>query len=251
MAVTCTCIKIDRIEESEMDHSEAVQQMSAERFLLDELTVEERDEFEAHLFDCPECALDLRAGVALVNEAKVQLPQLIANASSVPAKAKKPKEKKNYWFLWQRPAFAGLAFACLMLVAYQNLITYPALRKAANQPRLLPSALLHGNIRGGGHLTIAADRKHGVALPVDVLGSITSASYSSYSVDLMDQHGKLVWSDAVAAPSESESASQQYSVVIPGATLENGQYTIQVSGVASSGERSPISRYVFEIRMAD
>src|SRR5450432_65658 len=102
-----------------MDHSEAVQQMAAERLLLDELTVEERDEFEEHLFDCPECALDLRSGVAFVNEAKVQLPQLIASApASAPTNSKKPKEKKNYWFLWQRPAFAGLAFACLLVVAY-------------------------------------------------------------------------------------------------------------------------------------
>jgi hypothetical protein len=251
MAVTCTCNKIDLSGEREMDHSEAVQQMSAERFLLDELTVEERDEFEAHLFDCPECALDLRAGVAFVNEAKTQLPQLIAEApASAPARAKRQKEKKNYWFLWQRPAFAGLAFACMLVVAYQNLVTYPALRRAAYQPRLLPSAPLHGNTRGGGHLTLAADRKHGVALPVDLLGS-TSGTYSSYSVDLMDQQGKLVWSDAVATPSESESASQQYSVAIPGATLENGEYTLVVSGVAPNGEKSQINENVFEIRMTD
>lgn len=235
-----------------MDHSEAVQQMTAERFLLDELTLEERDEFEAHVFDCQECALDLRAGVAFVNEAKVQLPQLIADSpASTRADAKKPKEKKNYWFLWQRPAFAGLAFACMLVVGYQNLVTYPALRTAANQPRLLPSAPLHGNTRGGGHLTIAADRKHGVSLPVDVLGSMTSAAYSSYSVDLVNQQGKLVWTDSITAPTESESASQSFSLAIPGATLENGQYTIVVSGVAPTGERSPINRYSFEIRMTD
>jgi hypothetical protein len=251
MAMTCTCIKIDRIGEFEMDHSEAVQQMSAERFLLDELTVEERDEFEAHLFDCPECALDLRAGVALVNEAKVQLPQLVASAPpSVPAKAKKQKEKKNFWFLWQRPAFAGLAFACLTVIAFQNLVTYPSLRKAASQPRLLLSAPLHGNTRGG-HTTLTADRKHGISLPVDVLSSMTPANYFSYSVDLLNQQGKLVWSDAFAAPSESESASQQYSVAIPGAALDNGEYTLVISGVAANGERSLINRNVFEIRMTE
>ncbi len=235
-----------------MDHSEAVQQMSAERFLLDELTVEERDEFEAHLFDCQECALDLRAGVAFVNEARVQLPQLMANApASATSKAKKPKEKKNYWFLWQRPAFAGVAFACLMVVVgYQNLVTYPALRKAANQPRLLPSAPLHGNTRGG-HVIIAADRGHGVALPVDVSGSTTAASYASYSVDLMDQKGKLVWTGAVAAPGDGDSATRSLTLAIPGAMLENGEYTVVVSGVSTNGERAAINRYAFEIRMSD
>jgi len=251
MALTCTCNKIDLNGEREMDHSEAVQQMSAERFLLDELTVEERDEFEAHLFDCPECALDLRAGVALVNEAKIQLPQLIATARpSVPGNAKKPKEKKNYWFLWQRPAFAGLAFACLTVIAFQNLVTYPALRKAANQPRLLLSAPLHGNTRGG-HPTLAADRKHGISLPVDVLGSMTSASYSSYFVDLLDHGGKIVWTDSFAAPPAGESTGQSFSVAVPGTTLENGEYTLVISGVTTNGERSPINRNVFEIRMTD
>ena len=70
-------------------------------------------------------------------------------------------------------------------------------------------------------------------------------------MDLVNQQGKLVWSDAVAAPSEGESISQQYSVAIPGATLDNGEYTLAVSGIAPNGERSPISRYVFEIRMTD
>jgi len=234
-----------------MDHSEAVQQMSAERFLLDELTVEERDEFEAHLFECAECALDLRAGVALVNEAKIQLPQLVTDARPyMAAKAKKPKEKKNYWFLSQRPAFAGLAFACLMVIAFQNLVTYPALRKAANQPRLLLSVPLHGNTRGG-HPTLTADRKHGISLPVDVLDSTTSTSYSSYSVDLLDQEGKLVWTDSFAAPSENEVANQSLSLVIPGAALVNGQYAVAVSGIAPGGEKTPLNRFVFEIRMTD
>jgi hypothetical protein len=235
-----------------MDHSDAVKQMAAERFLLDELTLEEREDFEAHLFDCPDCALDLRAGAVFVDEAKAQLPQLITE-SPVPARAEAKKTKKdtNRWFLWWRPAFAGVAFATLILLGYQNLVTYPALRNAANQPRLLPLVPLHGNTRGGGHLTITADRRHGVALPVDLAGSLASVTYSSYSVDLLDPQGKLVWTDRVAAGGESDGASQTFSLVIPGASLGNGQYTIVVSGIAPHGERTPINRYVFEIRMTD
>jgi anti-sigma factor RsiW len=67
-----------------MDHSEAIQQMIAERYLLDELTLDAREAFEEHLFDCPECALDLRAGAAFVEAAKAQLPKL-AGAAPVPS----------------------------------------------------------------------------------------------------------------------------------------------------------------------
>ena len=53
-------------QEKAMDHGEALQMMAAERYLLDELTPEERDAFELHMFGCHECALDLRAGAAFM-----------------------------------------------------------------------------------------------------------------------------------------------------------------------------------------
>jgi len=226
--------------------------MAAERYLLDELTLEERDAFETHLFDCPECALDLRAGAAFVDEAKIQLPELTANSpASTPADAKKRRGKTGDWFLWWRPAIAAAAFASLLaVVGYQNLVTYPALREAANEPRVLPWAPMHGETRGG-HLILTADRRHGIALPVDLMGPLNSASYSSYALDLLDPTGKLLWTGAVAAPGSGDSASQTYSLVIPGTMLGNGQYTIVVSGLAPQGERTAIDRYVFEIHLTD
>jgi len=90
-----------------MDHSEAVQQMAAERYLLDELSPELRDAFEEHMFDCPECAFDLRAEAAFLSEAKVQLPEVIASTPtrSSPAPTRKAAKKFN-WFFWQQPPFA-------------------------------------------------------------------------------------------------------------------------------------------------
>ena len=58
-----------------MDHNEAIEQMAAERYLLDELTPELRDAFEEHAFDCPECTLDLRAGAAFIRCGKSRASQ--------------------------------------------------------------------------------------------------------------------------------------------------------------------------------
>src|ERR1035438_3132659 len=128
-----------------MDHSEAVKQMAAEKYLLNELAPDTRDAFEEHFFDCPDCALDLRAGAAFVDEAKTQLPELTASqpARVSPAHAK-PKEKRNGWLSWWNPSIAAPVFATLLLfIGYQNLVTYPALRQSADQPRILPRLPAH------------------------------------------------------------------------------------------------------------
>jgi hypothetical protein len=236
-----------------MEHSEAVGKMAAERYLLDELTPDEREAFEEHLFDCPECALDFRAGAAFVDEAKAQLPELTATLpAAAPSTTEKPKVKENNWLWWWRPAFAAPAFAALLIVlGYQNLVTFPALRSTVNQPRLLPSVPLHGATRGGGHLSVTADRKHGVALPISLSQLAEPAAYSSYSFDLFDPQEKLVWSGVVAAPAEGESTGQQLSLVIPGGMLRNGAYALMISGTAPNGEHAAINRYVIDLHLTD
>ena len=236
-----------------MDHSEAIQQMIAERYLLDELTLDVREAFEEHLFDCPECALDLRAGAAFVEAAKAQLPKLAGSLPApVPSRSRKPGVQRGWWLSWLQPAFAVPAFASLLLViGYQNLVTYPGLRAAASQPRLLPWAPLHGAMRDGAPLPITADRRHGVALPVDLPAQSSPDAYASYSLDLYDPQGKLAWTGAVTASSESGGSSQRLSLVIPGAMLQNGAYSLVVSGAGVHGERTVIDRYAFDLRLTD
>lgn len=235
-----------------MDHSEALQQMAAERYLLNELTPDARAAFEEHLFDCPECALDLRAGVAFVEEAKSQLPKLAgAMPAPVPSRSREPRAERSWWQAWFQPAFAAPVFATLLLViGYQNLVTYPGLRAAADQPRLLPWAPLHGATRGA-QLAITADRRHGVALPVDLPQPPSIGAYASYSFDLNDPQGKLVWTGAAAAPSDETGAGQRLSLVIPGAMLSNGTFTVSVSGVAAQGERTRIDQFAFDLHLTD
>jgi hypothetical protein len=236
-----------------MDHSEAVQQMAAERYLLNELTLDVREAFEEHLFDCPECALDLRAGVAFVKEAKAQLPKLTgALPAPAPSRSRKPRVQREWWLSWLQPAFAVPTFATLLLVVgYQNLVTYPRLRAAAAQPRLLPWAPLHGAMRGSASLAITADRRHGVALPVDLPAQSSLDAYASYSFDLYDPQGKLAWTGVVAAPNESQSGAQRLSLVIPGAMLQSGAYSLVVSGAGAHGERTVIDRYAFDLSLTD
>src|SRR5580765_2485291 len=48
-----------------MDHVEAVKTLAIERYLLEEMTQEERDAFEEHFFACAECADDAREAASM------------------------------------------------------------------------------------------------------------------------------------------------------------------------------------------
>jgi hypothetical protein len=233
-----------------MNHNEAVQQMAAERYLLDELTSGARDEFEEHLFDCPKCAFEVRAGAAFVDEAKEQLPG-IATDSAAREKPGKAGERRERGFSWWRPVFAVPVFAALLIVVgYQNLVTIPAFRNSENQPRIVALGPLSGATRGGAPTAITADRAHGVALPVDLPIEPVLGNFVSYSFDLNDPQGKLAWTGSIAAPAQEAGGDLQLSIVIPGGMLQSGTYSLAVSRVGAHGERTAIGRYVFAISLA-
>jgi hypothetical protein len=233
-----------------MDHNEAVEQMATERYLLDELSPELREAFEEHLFDCKECALDLRAGAAFVDGAKRQLPEIAAQVAASPSGGTaKPAAKKRSWSSWWQPAFAMPAFACLLiLVGYQNLKTIPTLRSSISEPRLLHWTSIHAGTRGAGSATVMADRKQGAVLLIELPQDST---YTSFEFDLHDPQNKLAWTKTVSAASAGASANGTLSLVIPGAGLHEGAYTIAITGLNAQGERSAISRQVLDILFDD
>src|SRR5215467_1794498 len=100
-----------------MDHAEAVRQKATERYLLDELDPDLRDQFEEHMFDCQECAVDLRAGAMFIEQTKAVLSEKpaeikVRHTSEAPVKAG--------WFALLRPAFVVPVFALLLaVIGYQ------------------------------------------------------------------------------------------------------------------------------------
>jgi len=231
--------------------------MAAEKYLLDELTPDLRDAFEEHMFDCPECAFDIRAAASFVNEAKVQLPELTA-ADSVPFaetagfKTNAPNKRRD-WMGWLRPLFAspmiaGPVFAALLLVVgYQNLVTYPALRMAATEPRLLSSISIHAGTRGGERSEVQAVRKQGVLVQVELP---EHTAFTTYVVDLYDPEGKLAWTQNISVASNGADGDS-LSLMIPGEGLRQGAYSMAVSGVSVTGQRMEIERHTFDIHLTN
>jgi hypothetical protein len=235
--------------EKTMDHGEAIQMMAAERYLLDELTADERDSFEQHLFECQDCALDLRAGAAFMSEAKIQLSSIAKKpAASASASALHPgrQPKKSLWsWLWQ-PAFALPAFAVMLgVIAYQNFSAIPSLRRAATEPRIAYSNPIHIGTRGSVHTTVQANRSQGFALSMELP---QSATYSSYLFQLYDPNGKQFWTRTLSQSNPSEEDGGIVSLSISSSGLLPGSYTLAISGVTSLNEWVEIDRRVLDVQ---
>ena len=211
-----------------MDHHDAVRLSLVEKYLLGELPPELRDEFEEHYFDCQECAADLRATAAFLDAAKKELKAFPA-AKPAPSPA---KETRLTW-LWS-PAFVLPALAaCLLVIAYQNIVIFPHFRRALAElraPEILPSvSLVGGNSRGGQIPTITV---HGTQ-PFLVLVDIPPQDrFSNYTCLLYSPSGSLAWRVQVSA----QLAKDTVSIRVPSVHRMAGSYTLVVQG---NSDQSP------------
>ena len=106
-----------------MDHTEAVRLQAVEKYILGELPPLLRAQFEEHYFDCADCALNLRAGVAFAAASRLYFAE-----STV--REKVAHAPRTGWFDWLKPLVAVPAFAALIaVIAYQNTVSIPHLKQ--------------------------------------------------------------------------------------------------------------------------
>jgi len=223
-----------------MDHNEAVRQNATERYLLDELDPEVRDQFEEHLFDCQDCALDLRAGAMFVEQTKVILSELPVTRE---VEQRTPSSVRSGWFAWLRPAFAVPVLALLLaVIGYQQFVTYPKLMQAANQPQVGPWASVNISTRGTAATSIKPRKSEGFSL---LLNLPPEDGFASYSADLYNPVGKLEWSGPVGAPT----ADQGRQIFIPKGNRSSGTYTLVVHGITSAGDSKEIGRQPVDVQI--
>jgi hypothetical protein len=221
-----------------MNHDEAVRQKATERYLLDELDADTRDQFEEHLFDCQDCAVDLRAGAMFVEQSKVILAQPEAAAA-----VRVPATSKPGWFAWLRPALAVPVLALLLVVVgYQNFVQVPHLESAANQPQALPYASVNISTRGVVKTEVTTGRGQDFNLFVSIP---PDTAYSAYTLELHNPAGQLKWSLRIPASSPDDTRS----IHVPGAGLEQGTYQLVVKGITASGQSLDLGNYPVELQL--
>lgn len=221
-----------------MDHELVARQKMTERYLLNELDSETRNEFEEHFFDCPECALDVRAGSAFVEHSKLVLAESLAEAPS-PA----PVPTGDGWFAWLRPAFAAPALAILLaVIGYQNLVTYPGMKPALRAPQVLPWASINIGTYGATVPEITTAPGKGFLIFVRIP---SESGYSQYTADLYNPAGRLEWSLTIPATTSQD----QWPVAVPGSDRQAGTYTLVVRGTTTAGESREVGKGSFELQV--
>ncbi len=159
-----------------MDHHEALRCEAVEKYLLDELAPQERDDFEEHFFDCPECAADLKTTAAFLDEAKGEFRR-----APTPKFAPPVRKPFRLGFVW-RPAILAPAFALLLsVIVYQNVRVFtPAGGSAVpDRPEILSAVSLIGaNSRGGVNPSVALGKDQPILLTLDIPAAEQYTSYT-------------------------------------------------------------------------
>lgn len=228
-----------------MDHNEAVRLQAATKYLCGELTRVQRDEYEEHYFDCPECAQELKASVAFMESAK----QVVREHSVQTADSKGFSELRTGWLAWLRPAFAVPVFAALVLVvAYQNAVTIPKLKQTSSRENSAEAfkslSLIGGGSRGGNTSapTIAVRPDELFALDADMPGN----SADGYVCQVADQSGHSRLSVSISA----EEAKNTVHVKVPAGVLEPGKYNFVIfRGKTAANGANAVSQLPFAVEL--
>jgi hypothetical protein len=214
-----------------MEHSEAIQLMAAEKYLLDELPADVRDEFEEHLFGCHECAMDMRTASVFLEQGKAVLAE-----PEVAIVREKDKSRPGF-FTWLRPAFAIPAMAALLLViGYQNL----QLTRSLNKAQLLPATTVNLLTYGTNATPLVIHRGEGFL--VNVIAP-PDHRYPAYEADLRGPAGGV---ESVAI---SASADDTWPIRFPGANRQSGTYRIIVHGIMASGQNVEVGGASFQMQV--
>jgi len=235
---------------AQMDHNEAIRLQAAVKYVLGELSLVQREEYEEHYFDCAECAVDLKALATFADTTREVLRQE-KSAQLVPAAA----PASAGWFRWFQPIVAIPAFAALLLIImYQNTVTIP---QAKNTPSpsitevygqsvlIRPSDIRRGGETSDSQASIEVRPHEGFLLQLDF---IPSSAFPAYLCQLQDASGRVL--EQLSVPAEK--AKQELHVPIPAGSLSQpGKYNLiflgadPVSGKAVNGAK--VQSFTFQV----
>jgi hypothetical protein len=206
-----------------MSHDEAVKNDATERYVLEEMTDEERESFEEHYFDCAVCAEDVRAAIALRDQMAAEV------VKSEPAVVPFQPRRRSM------PAWLAAAASLVVgVLTMQFTFVGPLQTTVAElrQPRVPAMYRLDG-FRGAGEQQLPSSRA------ANMLEVVIPPDATPLYCRIVDARGAIRYS----LPVPAELAKDYIRVEIPPGTLQPGNYTLRVDG-----QQLAIAQYNFSVR---
>lgn len=236
-----------------MDHSYAIENHTAERYLLQELNEEERDAYEEHFFSCSTCAEEVKIATEFMENAR----QLVQD--EIKAQLYGQSDHRSIWgswLNWRSMLHPMPAMACLLLVfasgfgVYQNRVTIPDLKHTASA-QLITSDQPHitlNQAHGGPDGIVTLSQGQPLIVRFAIPSEVFSAwNLSSYQADVENEAGITEFSFVLSGKQTEDTIVIRFA---PGA-LAPGKYSMVIREVNStrteSGVKGELERLPFEI----
>jgi hypothetical protein len=240
------------------DHGFPDREHAAERYLLGEMSDADREQYEAHVFSCADCADDVRTTAAFLDDLRTQVapPERLRPGVSIeqarPARAAvvtldRPAPPRRLRSLfWPLPAGAAVAATLLVAVIGYQAFSVAGLQRALSAEQRLqsvPSSFLAASRSEGATIT-ASSRQRKIGL---TFSPSFHRSFPFYRCEIRDASGRLVASEVLDAPASGD----ELRILIPLDRLTPGPYTVDIAGLESAASTtSPLepAHYQFTLR---
>jgi hypothetical protein len=228
-----------------MDHLEAKRLHAAEKYVLGELTADQRDAYEEHYFDCAECAEDVKATVTFVSAGRE-----VFREEPVPVAAVlKELAPRSRWSSWFRPMIAIPAMAVVLLaIGYYSRTSKPQIGVITAPGQTILSSPSFG-LRGGDRLenektVVQIQGNDSVQLHFDFVPSQVQ-NFSAYTGELQDSASRVLLQFNIPP----DRVNKEVNLIVPAGLLHPGDYTLAVSGhEASSAAKTPVTQFSFAVQ---
>jgi hypothetical protein len=221
-----------------MEHQQALATKASERYLLGEMDEPERFDFEAHYFDCPDCADDVRTAAALASGIKAVCAEDAASRSHLTVVR---ESSRRGWLSWLTPSSlvpSALAIGLGCLAAWQSFVLIPSLRWAG-APQALSPIVLRAAARGEEQALVIHREQALSLLSLDV-NSADPGVPLKYEV--IAPGGAIRHTAATQAPP----AGSPLIVVLPNSAIrESGSWML----LLRNQQGAEIARYPFSVQL--
>lgn len=221
-----------------MDHDQSVRTFAVERYLLSEMSPDERDRFEEHYFECVECGESLRATSRFLDDAKQvwALNDQAATAAPAPARIPESTSTSWNWLSWLQPQLAAPAIAVLLAMVWFQVFrnsTLTSQLQDTSTPRVVQTVALRPLTRGDA-TTLIARKGEPVVFQFDLPEPVPSAQ-----LEVRSESGAVM----LQIPGEQHLDQANVSISVPRFDLPPGRYNLSVR---TSGRE--VARYPLVVR---